>query len=359
MDILTNLISPGITALIISVLTIKFIKPVAIDFGLVDKPSERKQHNGVIPLIGGISIFISVLLTSLLWLPVTDNLTMFLIASALMVTIGAVDDRYDVSVRLRILIQLIIASLMIFGVNTYIENLGNIFMLGELHLGWLGVVFTYLAVLASINAFNMVDGIDGLVGSLSVNTFISITFLFFYSGHFQLATLPLITSIAILSYLIFNLAKPNKHISKIFMGDAGSMLIGFTVIWFLAFGTQGENSSFRPVTALWLITVPLIDMLAIVFRRIKKGQNPFKPDRDHLHHIFMRIGYSDRQALVFITAISLLFSAFGIAGEIYQIPEVIMLGLFVALYFVFHLAIKHIGLIVKILNNKSTTTKLL
>jgi UDP-GlcNAc:undecaprenyl-phosphate GlcNAc-1-phosphate transferase len=111
---------------------------------------------------------------------------------------------------------------------------------------------------------------------------------------------------------------------KVFMGDAGSMMIGFTVIWLLLLSSQEQQALMRPVTALWLIAVPLMDMTAIMIRRVKRGDSPFKPDREHLHHIFQRIGLSSGQTLAIICLIAATFSGVGIAGEIFDVPEYIM-----------------------------------
>ena len=337
----------ALTALIFAFLAIKFFKPIAIEIGLVDKPSERKQHSGHIPLIGGISIFLAVLAASLLWLPNTLELRMYLIASAMMVFIGALDDKFDLRVRVRIVGQIIIASLMIYGVGGYITNLGDLFTFGDVTLGPLGIVFTYLGIIVVINAYNMIDGIDGLIGSLSINTFTSIAILFIMSGQTDYLSYPLILATATVPYLIFNLGLADKlfHIKsrKIFMGDAGSMFVGLSVIWLLTMGTQGENASFRPVTALWICAIPLMDMLAIVVRRYKNGKSPFKPDRDHLHHILQRTGLSSSQALVTISAAAAVMSVIGLAGEYFDISDFYMLSGFIFAFACYVLIIKIIS----------------
>jgi len=327
------------TAFVFAFGAIKFFKPVAVEVGLVDKPNERKLHAGHIPLIGGISIFIAVLMASLLWLPNTLELRMYLIASAMMVFIGALDDKFDLKVRVRIIGQIIVASLMIYGVGGYISNLGNLFAMGNVNLGPFGIIFTYFCIIVVINAFNMVDGIDGLIGSLSINTFASVAILFLMSGQVDYVSYPLILATAIIPYLIFNLTL-SKKVKKIFMGDAGSMFIGLSVIWLLTMGTQNEQASFRPVTALWICAIPLMDMLALVARRYRNGKSPFKPDRDHLHHIIQRIGFSSRQTLVVITTSAVSMSAVGLAGEYFNIPDVIMLTGFILLFACYVLVIR-------------------
>jgi len=321
----------ALTAFCFAFFTIKLFKPIAIDLGLVDKPCERKQHAGHIPLIGGISIFMAVLAASLIWLPNTLELRMYLIASAMMVFIGVLDDKFDLRVRIRIVGQIIVASLMIYGVGDYISNLGNLFGLGDINLGDFGILFTYIGIIAVINAYNMIDGIDGLIGCLSLNTFSAIAILFIMSGQTNYLSYPLILVTATLPYLIFNLGLFNRWLKsknktkKIFMGDAGSMFVGLSVVWLLAMGTQGEQASFRPVTALWICALPLMDMLAIVVRRYKNGKSPFKPDRDHIHHILQRAGFTAHQTLIIISVVAIAMSGIGIAGEYFNISEWIML----------------------------------
>ncbi|WP_077285854.1 UDP-N-acetylglucosamine--undecaprenyl-phosphate N-acetylglucosaminephosphotransferase [Cognaticolwellia aestuarii] len=331
----------AITAFCFAFLAIKLFKPIAIDVGLVDKPNARKRHQGQVPLIGGISIFVAVLAASLLWLPNTLELRMYLIASAMMVFIGALDDKFDLKVRIRIVGQIIIASLMIYGVGGYISNLGDLFSFGNIELGPVGIVFTYFAIIVVINAYNMVDGIDGLIGSLSLNTFTAIAVLFLMSGNQGYLSYPLILATATLPYLMFNLGYFKMYSKKIFMGDAGSMFIGLSVIWLLTIGTQGENASFRPVTALWICAIPLMDMLAIVMRRYRKGKSPFKPDRDHLHHILQRAGLSSRQTLVVITVSSVFMSIFGVLGEYFQVAESFQLILFVLIFALYNKYARH------------------
>ena len=333
------ILATAVTTFIFAFLAIKFFKPVAIEIGLVDKPCERKQHSGHIPLIGGISIFLAVLAASLLWLPNTLELRMYLIASAMMVFIGALDDKFDLRVRVRIVGQIIIASLMIYGVGGYITNLGNLFGFGDVTLGPIGIIFTYVGIIVVINAYNMIDGIDGLIGSLSINTFTSIAILFIMSGQTDYLSYPLILATATVPYLIFNLGLFEKlfniKVMKIFMGDAGSMFVGLSVIWLLTMGTQGEQASFRPVTALWICAIPLMDMLAIVVRRYKNGKSPFKPDRDHLHHILQRAGLSSSKTLLTISSVAVAMSIIGLAGEYFNVPESIMLISFLIMFFLY------------------------
>lgn len=319
-------------AFLVSVFAIKTLLPLAPQIGLVDLPNERKKHDGAIPLIGGISIFTGVLIASTLFVDKSQMLNLYLISSALIVFIGTLDDIYDLSVASRIIFQAIVAMIMVFGAELYIQNLGNIFAFGDLSLGFGGSVFTLLAVIAAINAFNMVDGIDGLAGSMSIVTIGSVVVLNVLAGNNGSSLLPMIVLVATVPFLFYNVSRRNPRGKKIFMGDAGSMFMGLTVIWLLTIGTQSETPSFNAVTALWITAVPLIDMIAIMLRRAKSGVSPFKADNGHLHHILLRSGMTSRQALFCISVLSLTFSGIGILGEYFQVPEWVMLNAFVVCF---------------------------
>ncbi|MEZ9198488.1 UDP-N-acetylglucosamine--undecaprenyl-phosphate N-acetylglucosaminephosphotransferase [Shewanella sp. 10N.286.54.B9] len=330
-----------ITVFFLTCVAIKVLNPIAQRVGLVDLPNDRKKHVGAIPLIGGVSIYCSVLLVSSIVFEQSQLFNLYLISAALILFLGVLDDKYDLSVRIRIAAQVITASILVFGAGLYLTSLGHITYFFELKLGYVGILFTVFAVIGAINAFNMVDGIDGLAGMLSLVTFSALALLFYLVGN-SWFILPLLFIGAILGYLLFNLRWPFESIEKIFMGDAGSMLIGLTVVWLLVIGVEADAQALAPVTALYLIGIPLMDMAAIMYRRIKKGMSPFKPDRDHLHHIFERAGYSRKQTLIRITLISIALAAVGVCGELFQVPESIMFIGFLVIFAAYNWALAHV-----------------
>lgn len=328
------------------------ITPIAVRFGLVDKPCLRKQHDGAIPLIGGLSIFLAVAISVMIFYPLTMQVVSYLACAGAIVVLGVVDDYQQLGIKIRLCIQVLVALVMIYGSEVYIHNLGNLFLMGNVDLGWLGIVFTVISVIACINAFNMIDGIDGLAGSLSILTLLSVFILMLLSGNYVFAYLPLIIVATVVPYLAFNLGIKGHRNKKIFMGDAGSMFIGLSVIWFLMVSTQANEPAFRPVTALWIIAVPLMDMMAIIIRRKRKGLSPFHADRDHLHHIFMRVGFSPRKSLASILFFAIILSSVGIAGEVLNISEWIMLVLFLIVFVFYSLALQHCWKVVRFLRRK-------
>lgn len=314
-------------------------RKIAIFIGLVDKPSERKQHKGLIPLVGGISIYI-VLMLALWFKPeLIVNADIYVLCSSVLVIMGAIDDKYDVDYRIRLVVQILISCAMIFGAGLSLKSLGGLAFGQEVVLGPLGYIVTVFAVLGAINAFNMVDGIDGLLGGLTVVTFGGLAYLNYIDGQLPLARFCLLIMIVVIPYIILNLGILFGVHRKVFMGDAGSMLIGFSVIWVLLQGTQGPKAQMSPVTALWLIAIPLIDMVTIMVRRVRKGHSPFKPDREHLHHICLRAGLSSRQALCFICLLALCCALIGIMLEVIIVPEWISLLLFIGVFTLYFLAL--------------------
>lgn len=308
------------------------MRKVARKVGLVDKPSGRKLHSGNIPLVGGIAICITIInyIYSHPSMIKHANLYMFCICG--LTAVGALDDRFDLSVRIRMLVQALISISMIYFANAELHTLGNLLGFGAIKLGLFGGLLTVFAVIGCINAFNMVDGIDGLLGGLSIVTFGSVGILLSLSGEQSLSYLCLLLVVCMVPYIVMNLGLVGRE-RKVFMGDAGSMMIGFTVIWLLIGASQTEgNSVIRPVTALWLIAVPLMDMVSIMIRRVKQGKSPFKPDRDHLHHICQRLGLSSLQTLGLICFIASVFASIGIAGEVLLVPEYIMFYGFIAVF---------------------------
>ncbi|WP_339331178.1 UDP-N-acetylglucosamine--undecaprenyl-phosphate N-acetylglucosaminephosphotransferase [Aeromonas hydrophila] len=321
---------------IFSFLILFFLRKLAKKINLVDRPNERKLHQGSVPLVGGISIYLTLMLA--LWFKpeLLINSDIYVLCASVLVMMGAIDDKYDVDYRVRLVVQILISCAMIFAAGLSLKSIGHILFSYEVDLGPLGYIVTIFAVLGAINAFNMVDGIDGLLGGLTMVTFGALAYIHYADGQLPLARFCLLMMIVVVPYIFLNLGFPFGGRNKVFMGDAGSMLIGFTVIWVLLQGTQGPKAQMNPVTALWLIAIPLMDMTCIMVRRIRKGVSPFKPDREHLHHICLRAGLSSHQALVVICGLAILLAVVGIVLEYWSVPEWISFLLFMLIFFLYY-----------------------
>lgn len=322
------------------------MRKFALNVGLVDKPNARKLHVGAVPLVGGLSICISILYFLFNHPNIIIHSELYTASILILVVVGALDDKYDISFKLRFLVQgALSVAMMVLG-KIELSTAGNILGTGTILLGWFGYLVTIFAVVGAINAFNMVDGIDGLLGALSCVTFAGLGFLMYYYNQYNLAYFCLVLITIIVPYILLNLGAFGRK-RRVFMGDAGSMLIGFTVIWLLLLSSQENRPLMRPVTALWLIAVPLMDMVAIMIRRIRRGDSPFKPDREHLHHIFQRIGLTNVQTLITISSIAICFAIIGILGEVYKIPEYVMFYLFVIIFGIYLTCLVKVWVITK------------
>ena len=333
MDIWINMLA----ALVLSGVLSWGLIPFAYKVGLVDNPCERKRHNGNIPLVGGLAVFATTVVVFLTCFNSSTELRLFTIASGFMVLIGMIDDRYDLSVGIRIAAQLLISSIIVLGADNYINHLGDLFGMGLIELGAWGIPFTLLCIMAAMNAYNMIDGIDGLLGTMAMIAFVGIAMLGFINNQHFTVNAALVVSCALLPFLMRNTGFPVKTARKIFMGDAGSMFIGLAIVWLLTLLTDpaqinDRGISVRPVAVLWLIAIPLMDMLAIIFRRMANGRSPFKPDRDHLHHILMRAGFNPKRTLIIIASLATGALLFGLMLEILAVPEPAVAFIFVGLF---------------------------
>lgn len=302
----------GALSVAITALSMFALLPGAARLGLVDRPDARKQHKGEIPVIGGISFFLG-LLAGALYLQLGDRYSMSLLATAgLVVMLGALDDSRDLSVRTRLLVQSIAVGLMITGSGVWLDDLGDLFGTGPIHLGWLGVPVTVIAVVGTINAFNMLDGIDGLAASLAL-VCIGAIFLFDRGNVLDKGALPTLALlfVALLPFLFVNLGGISGR--KVFMGDAGSMLIGYVMAWSLIYLSQRGPARIDAAEALWCIALPLLETLNLMYRRARRGLSPFKPDRQHLHYLLIDRERSPKTVLLTIVGLACALVAFGYA----------------------------------------------
>jgi UDP-GlcNAc:undecaprenyl-phosphate GlcNAc-1-phosphate transferase len=338
---------PIFTAFFVAVVLLVVMTPFAHQLGLVDQPNNRKRHSGMVPLTGGVAIYGAVIIASF----VTDvwfkNGSLFFTAATLIVMLGMLDDRFDLSAKGRLICQFIVAAIMALAAQNYITSLGDISGLGNTSFGLSGYFFTLICVVGVINAFNMIDGIDGLAGGISIIVLLAVVFLLIASNNSAAIMAPMMVIAAIVPFLAFNLSWRGFKGNKIFLGDSGSMFVGLTIVWLLVDFTQGAGAAMRPVAAVWIIGLPLMDMAAIMFRRARKGRSMIKPDRHHLHNIFMRAGFSSRRSLTAILLMGFAYALVGITGELLNIPEYIMFWGFILTLILYTLVLQNIWTILR------------
>ena len=321
---------------------IKFFKPLAEKFGLLDQPGGRKQHQVATPLIGGLALYVVVAIASLTWGRLGGELYFYLFSAGVMVVVGALDDRFHLGVRIRIVLEVVVACCMIFGAGIMLRDLGDIIGVGSIVMPMgIAVPFTIIAILGTINCLNMIDGLDGLAAGLALQSIITYVILIGGSGSILLPVIALIAGL--MTFLVFNLQLYPK-LQKIFLGDAGSMLLGFTLVWLLARNSQvglPGAKLFEPVNALFILGLPLLDMVATIFRRAIKKKNPFKPDRTHVHHILLHAGFNPRQALVFLLICQFALNSIGVALDYFEIASYIQFAVFLTIFIIYFESMQH------------------
>ena len=252
-----------------------------------------------------------------------DTITLAMIlCGGLIVAFMLVDDFFGLRASLRIIFQAAIVLFMILISEEYITNLGNLYGNGDVNLGAIAIPFTIFCVVGLMNAYNMIDGLNGICASFGLVPLIFLTF--FGSVKYGL----LIPIGAILGFMAYNLGYLGKK-RRVFLGDSGSNYIGFTVA-FLCITYSQDSQIINPVTALWLVAIPLLDCLGVIVSRVKKGLMPFTPGRDHLHHKLLDKGYSPKNILYIFILISIVLCSVGCLLEFFfPNDDYISLGLFI------------------------------
>jgi len=323
----------SIIGFVITGLLIWQLIPVAQRLGMVDKPGGHKAHKGHIPIVGGFAMFVgisfSLLLIDLPWAQIQP----ILFAGLLVLVVGTLDDKYFLSSHVRLLTQVGAALILVVSDNTFLADLGHLVNETNFTLGSWAIPLTVFAILGVINAINMTDGLDGLAGGLSTITLSGVTILLAMNGVTNgYFIIPLVFIATIVGFLMFNLRTPWLPKAKIFMGNGGSMLLGVLIAWLLIKFSQGPSRSFDPIIALWLFAIPLYDTVTIMLRRIIKGTSPFSADREHVHHLFLKLGFSVGQSVAWVLGIASVFALVGILGSYLNIPEHQMFFTFMSIF---------------------------
>ena len=324
---------------LITATLLKILQPVAHKIGLVDAPSHRKYHLGEVPLTGGLAMFLGLGFALLMLDLPLSQLRAFIGGSMILVTVGLLDDLHELSPTVRFTAQIIAAILMATWGGVLLNDFGMLVSDSFIvSLGWLALPISIFSTVGVINALNMVDGVNGLAGSVSLVSVVGMVIIA-VTANDTLATHWLgIVVVVLFAFLLFNW-RFGKRQAQAFMGDSGSMLIGFVLAWSFIMLSQGEHRAMSPVTALWLFAVPLIDTLTMMVRRIRKGQSPFAADCEHFHHLLQCAGLGRFQTTIVITLMAVVCAWFGLYGHFTEVPEHVMFYLFLALFLVHMLII--------------------
>lgn len=320
-----------ILALVVTAPLVWLSFPLARRTGLVAAPGDHRRHEGDVPLTGGLAMVAGGALTILLLgVPVGPGLVL---GVGMLLLVGLLDDRYSLPYWVRFLFQTgaMLSLMWLDGVR--LVDLGRVFSVEVAGLGaWSGFL-TVFAGVGVINAVNMVDGMDGLAGSLAVVCLGATAWL---TGSTASASLSLaLVGVGVtLGFLLYNLRFPGRHRARVFMGDAGSMVLGLLMASLLIGQSQGDRA-FPPVVALWLLCIPLFDAVGVLLRRPASGGSPFDADWRHTHHLLQRLGYRVNTTLAIMFATALLLALLGIGLWRAGVAEHRLFYLFLAVFMVY------------------------
>jgi UDP-GlcNAc:undecaprenyl-phosphate GlcNAc-1-phosphate transferase len=265
------------------------------------------------------------------------HLRSFFAGGMILIIVGVLDDMHELPTLARFIAQIMASTIMAIWGGVQIIDFGNIgFGPGPIELGVFMLPLTIFATVGVINALNMIDGLNGLAGFIALVTTLAMALLCWIAGQVHTMYLLLLLGAVISAFLAFNCRYCKDQCALTFMGDAGSMFLGFVLCWFFIQLSQGEARVMAPVTALWIFAVPLIDTVTMMLRRIVKGRSPFSADREHVHHLLLKAGFGQRETVMIIVLIALVFASIGIAADLAGYSEAQMFALFLlcfALYF--------------------------
>ncbi len=293
-------------ALLVSVLSYIFVKMLiknAEKFNLLDVPNDRSHHDDITPRGGGIGFVFAFFIGIFVFHNdiFIENWYLFL-SIFLVFCAGILDDRFEVSAKLKFIV-IFVAVCVLWHDGVSIDTLGSWFGHKINLVWWLALPFTIFAVAGFTNALNLIDGLDGLSTSISI-----IILLFFaFIGYKHSSMLMIVLAISSVSVLIGFLVL-NWHPAKIFMGDSGSLTLGFIISVLAILSIR----YIHPIIVLYLAAIPLLDTLVVMVRRIRKGKSPFSPDKTHIHHILVRFFDNNvKKTVIFISILQIVFSLIG------------------------------------------------
>jgi len=307
-----NILLSSALAFIITFFSIPVIIQVAKEKKLFDEPDERKVHKTVIPTLGGLGIFGGFIIACLICTPpsLVGQLQFFAAASVVIFFLGLKDDILVISASKKFIGQLIAAGIIIKFGGIQINNMGGFLGITEIP-SFAGIILTLFTIIVITNSFNLIDGVDGLAGSLGLLTTLVFGTYFYMIGELGFSVMAFSLAGSIISFLIYNFSP-----AKIFMGDTGSLLLGLInsilVIKFInvagnAEGQLGLESA--PAIGFAILIIPLVDTLRVFGLRILDRRSPFSPDRNHVHHFLLDLGFSHKQITLTCVSTNIVFIA--------------------------------------------------
>lgn len=319
--------------LALAAILVPVLARVAPAFGLVDYPCERKRHEYAVPLVGGLALTVaasSVLAVVSLWLPVSADMSWWFGFSVfVMLMCGVLDDVFELPNWLKALLQaMAVLPPIVFG-GLKVLSLGALFGGQPVALDVLAIPFTVVALIGFINAVNLMDGMDGLAGGIACIALSLLGVDAWFAASPNVLVVALAYGAGALGFLAYNLRTPWRRRATVFLGDAGSLVLGLVVGW-CAIKLAGTSAHrfMAPMGVAWVLALPVMDTLTVMTQRLLKGRNPFAPDRLHLHHVLVDLGLTPAHATSLMLALAGAYGLFGLLGSLLRVSEWLMFVLF-------------------------------
>lgn len=313
------------TAVVTSTVLVPFVARLSVNIGGIDQPDPRKIHTISIPRLGGIAIFCAFLFTVIYFCEVDARIKGLLAGAIVIFLTGLADDLSGLTPLQKLIGEFIAATLAVLIGGITVHHLGNPFGIGQIELGPLAVPFTIFGIMGMINAINLLDGMDGLAGGVCTIVCVDFAVLAYSTQNMQLFAL----SIALLGGLL-GFMRYNSHPAVIFMGDAGSLLLGYCMGVFAVLLVNDGNLKVSPYVPLLLLGLPVIDTLVVMVNRYRAGKSTFLPDKTHLHHRLMDMGLGQKSIVLVVYGITYLLSLAAIFGRTLNDSTLLLLLLFVS-----------------------------
>lgn len=306
---------------------------LALKIGLVDAPGGRKQHDDAVPPIGGLVIF-PVFMASVMLMGGDPAVYGPLFIALIMILVtGAIDDFMPLHAWLKFSVQLSASALVVVFGGAQIENLGNMFGFGEIHLGWGAVPFSIAAVALLVNSINLMDGLDGLAAGKGFVVLGWLVLACLIAGEPEGAVMMMPLLGALAGFLVYNMRHPMRDKASVFLGDAGSTGLGLVLAWFCIALTQQSEPVLVPISVAWIVALPVMDACGQFYRRVREGRHPFAPDRGHFHHHFIHAGVPVGRSTAMILLLGFVLGGIGYFSIYAGVPQAVMTLGWIALLF--------------------------
>ena len=339
-----NIIFSLITAFVITYVAIPKVIFFAEKLRLLDEAGIRASHKGSTPIFGGIAIFSGIIFSLLFWADI-ENIQYLLVSILIVFFVGVIDDLLVLSPFKKIVGQVIATSIIIFLGDLKIDNMHGVLGIYDLPI-WIGVLFTIFVVIVITNAFNLIDGVDGLAAGVGIISSFSFGIIAVLMEQSEMAIISFTLVGALLGFLKYNL-----YPAKIFMGDTGSLVVGMILsilaINSIRYGLVTESIKLinkGPLLAIVLLAIPLFDSLRVFVVRIFKGKHPLSPGREHIHHTLLDLGFGHKKTsfILYFSSISIIvFSYFLLDVNVNIGIGILALISFILLYIPFYLLKGH------------------